>query len=117
MHGQKKRRKRTMAGTVTVDRVTLEWRLLSEPQWTSEDGYRGLCISVRVDDGHRELVLQFPLENKFHGHPDFALYQLPQRPKFSDGAIEAGVRQAMTAGWDPGSRGKTFVHHVIEKLA
>ena len=107
MHGQKKRRKRSLDGSITVDGVGLYWRLLSEPQWTSEHGYKGLCISVRTEDGrHRELVLEYPFPKKCRPN---GMRQLPQRPKFSEKTVEAGVRQAMDSGWEPASRGKTFV--------
>jgi hypothetical protein len=46
MHGQKKRRKRTMGGSIAVDENGLRWSLLSEPQKTRAEGYRGLRISV-----------------------------------------------------------------------
>jgi hypothetical protein len=69
MHGQKKRRKRSLEGLTEVDGVRLSWQLVSEPQWTSEDGYKGLCISVRTEDGaHRELVLEYPMPNKRTGN-------------------------------------------------
>ncbi len=61
MHGQKKRRKRSLDGSIAIDGVRFSWRLLSEPQWTSEHGYKGLCISVRTEDErHRELILEYP---------------------------------------------------------
>jgi hypothetical protein len=50
MHGQKKRRKRTMEGLLAVDGNKLMWSLMSEPQWTTEDGYIGLRISVQKED-------------------------------------------------------------------
>lgn len=113
MRGQKKRRKRSLEGILTIDGANFCWQLLSEPQWSTEDGYRGLCISVRSEDGrHRELVLEYPIPNKFTGHPMLQLPQLPQRPKLSEKTIEAGIRQALAAGWDPESRGKTFVYNV-----
>jgi hypothetical protein len=52
MHGQKKRRKRTMEGLIVVDGTSLKWWLVSEPQWTTEDGYIGLRSSK---------LSQFPL--------------------------------------------------------
>jgi hypothetical protein len=107
MHGQKKRRKRFREGLISVDGVTLYWRLLSEPQWTSEHGYKGLCISIRTEDGHhRELILEYPFPKKSasRGAP-----KLPQRPKFSVKTIEGDIRRAIAAGWEPFSRGKTFV--------
>jgi hypothetical protein len=110
MHGQKKRRKRTMEGLIAVDGNSLKWRLVSEPQWTSEDGYIGLRISVQTEDAHhRELILEYPFPKKVTG---VGLPQLPQRPKFSVKTIEASVRRAIAAGWDPISRGKRFVFNV-----
>jgi hypothetical protein len=107
VHGQKKRRKRFREGAMSVDGVSLFWRLLSEPQWTSEHGYKGLCISVRTVDGlHRELILEYPFPKKFSSN---GVPKLPQRPKFSEKTIEADIRQAIVEGWDPASRGKTFV--------
>src|SRR5271156_298280 len=107
MHGQKKRRKRFREGSVAVDGLGLVWRLISEPQRSTEHGYKGLCISVRMEDGrHRELILEYPFPKKggSKGAP-----KLPQRPKFSEKIIEADIRHAMAAGWEPTSRGKTFV--------
>jgi hypothetical protein len=107
MHGQKKRRKRSLEGLIAVNGVNFTWSLLSEPQWTTEDGYKGLCISVRSeDDHHRELILEYPFPKKFTGN---GLPQIPQRPKVSFKTIEADVRKAMAAGWNPESRGKSFV--------
>jgi hypothetical protein len=114
MHGQKKRRKRSMDGVLTLDGSTFLWCLLSEPQWTTEDGYRGLCFSVRAEDGqHRELALQFPMPRKSTGN---GMPQLPQRPNFSEQEIESGIRQALAAGWDPLSRGKIFRFEAGEAL-
>jgi hypothetical protein len=109
MHGQKKRRKRLLQGLITVEGVTFCWQLISEPLWSTEDGYKGLCISVRTEDtGHRDLVLEYPYPTTNSGSP----LPLPQRPQFSVKTIEADIRQAMTAGWNPNSRGKTFIHHL-----
>jgi hypothetical protein len=99
-----------MEGLIEVNGFRLSWQLLSEPQWTSEHGYKGLCISVHREDGaHRELILEYPMPNKRTGN---GLLQLPQRPRFSPKTINNGIRQAMLAGWEPESRGKAFVHKV-----
>lgn len=60
--GLKKRRKRTLAGSAVIDGVALDWELVSEPQWSnSGDGYKGLCVSVRVaDEARRELIIEYP---------------------------------------------------------
>jgi hypothetical protein len=115
MHGQKKRRKRTLGGLLAVDGNKLMWSLMSEPQWTTEDGYIGLRISVQKEDArHRELILEYPFPNKVTG---VGLPQLPQRPKFSVKTIEVTVRKAIAAGWDPASRGKPIVFHVSKLLS
>ena len=112
MHGQKKRRKRSREGLLVLDGVSLSWRLISEPQWTTEDGLRGLRISVRTEDGcHRELVLEYPFPNKRCGFNDM-IPQLPQRPQISEESIEVNVQRAMKKGWDPSSRGKPFVFNL-----
>lgn len=107
MHGQKKRRKRTLSGTIAVESLSLHWELLSEPQWSSEDGYKGACISVRTEDGrHRELILEYPFPQKVTGN---GIPQIPQRPKISVATIEADIRKAIASGWEPESRGKAFL--------
>jgi hypothetical protein len=109
-HGQKKRRKRSLEGLIQVEGSSLKWELLSEPQWTSEDGYRGLRLSVQADNATgRELVLEYPMPAKTTGN---GMPQLPQRPKFSAKCVEDAVRQAIVAGWQPESRGKAFVYKV-----
>jgi hypothetical protein len=112
MHGQKKRRKRSIDGLIVVDGICLSWHVLTEPQWTTEDGYRGLRISVQTEGTrHRELIVEFPFPNKTTG---VGIPQLPQHPKFTERTVEDGIRRAITAGWEPQSRGKTFVHNFSE---
>ena len=111
MHGQKKRRKRSIEGSVALDGVNLTWQLTSEPQWLAE-GLRGMRISVQAAGGHnRELILEYPFPKKRNS---VGLPQIPQRPKFSPKTVEADVRKAVTAGWDPASRGKAFIFKVPE---
>ncbi len=96
MHGQKKRRKRTLEGLMAVDGNRLKWCLVSEPQWTTEDGYKGLRISVQSEDGrHRELILDYPFPKKFTGNGS---PQVPQRPKLSVKTIESNVRASHRCG-------------------
>jgi hypothetical protein len=119
MHGQKKRRKRSIEGTADIDGFALAWTLRSEPQWSTEGGYEGLSISVqRAEGASRELILKyaFPKVRKarissiaFRLHPGF-----PIRPQVSAKLVEADIRRAIAAGWDPASRGKPFVFQVSE---
>lgn len=107
--GLKKRRKRTIEGAIVIDDVSLLWELTSEPQWSnSGDGYKGLCIAVRVaEDARRELIIEYPYPLGGNGRP----LPVPQRPNVTPKGVEASIRQAIDAGWDPSSRGKAFVFH------
>jgi hypothetical protein len=109
MHGQKKRRKRTIEGSIDIDGTILCWRLISEPLWSTEHKYKGLCITVQAkDESQRELILEYPYPTNKFGSP----LLLPQRPNLSVKTVESDVRQAIASGWNPVSRGKTFVYRV-----
>lgn len=107
MHGQKKRRKRTISGEAGIDGISLVWELVSEPQWSnSGDGYKGLCISVKnVNEARRELVIEYPYPRDKNG----VRLPVPQRPDVSQALVEKSIAEAVEAGWDPTSRGKAFV--------
>lgn len=106
MHGQKKRRSRTLEGSIALGEVVLDWHLTSEPLWSTDHGHKGACISVQAqDEGGRELILQYPYPTNSYGSP----LPLPQRPRISEKAIQEGVQQALKDGWDPHSRGKAIV--------
>ena len=111
MHGQKKRRKHPDGQPITVDGFELCWALYSEPQFTTEHGYKGLRVTVRMAEGaHRELMLEYPFPKK---KPN-GMAHLQDRAKISPLVVEAGIRQAMAAGWNPVSRGKTLTYKVPE---
>jgi len=107
--GLKKRRKRTIEGATSIDDVSMLWELISEPQWSnSGHGYKGLYICVRVSDAaRRELVIEYPYRRGSDGRP----LPIPQRPCVTPKAVEASIREAIDAGWDPSSRGKVFVFY------
>jgi hypothetical protein len=81
-HARSKEEAQAFSGRLDLSRWSQSLlRLLSEPQWTSEPGFKGLSISVRTEDGHhRELILEYPFPRKssLRGTP-----KLPQSPKFS----------------------------------
>ena len=104
-----KRRKRSIEAVITVDGFDLHWRLRTEPQYITDGGYKGMTLSVEMVDGpHRELILEYPFPKKRPGAFDVP----PERPKLSPQIVEAGIRQAMEAGWNPVSRGKPFIFQV-----
>src|SRR6266436_9372180 len=110
MVGQKRYGKRSIEGSVTIDGVKLIWQLLSEPQAIAGEGLRGMRISVQVSGGHnRELILEYPFPEKLGA---MELAHFPQRPKFSSKTVEADIRKALAAGWDPASRGKAIIFQV-----
>jgi hypothetical protein len=105
-----KARKRSAEATVEIDGVLLRWTLLREAQFTSSDGYKGMAFSVRAD-GHkvfRELILEYPFpKKKFR-------FAHQEKERIFPAVIEAGIRQAIAAGWDPVSRGRVFAFQVPE---
>ena len=101
--------KRSIEAEVEIDGFRLFWSLRSEPKQTS-DGDAGLSIEVRRTDGtFRELILEYVYPKR--GTPRWTL---PPRPKVSAKKVEADIRKAVTAGWEPASRGKPFVFQVPE---
>lgn len=81
-------------------------KLLSEPQLSSSDGWKGMTISLRQKDMPCEAVLEFPT-------PKRLLKGLPKgRLHINDAIALRGVRAALSAGWDPASRGKPAVFMV-----
>ena len=95
-----------LGGTVDIDGSTYDWELQSEPQLSSDDGWRGMTVSVRQQGMPREVLLEFPT-------PKRLLKGLPKgRPHINDTIASRGVRAALLAGWDPASRGKTMVFMV-----
>ncbi len=107
---QKKRRKRSIEGSIAIDGFHFIWRLRSEPQASSE-GWEGLSISVERADGvFRELILEYP----FPKTKNWPMWPFPLRPKVSQKSVEASISQAMAAGWNPSSRGKAFTFEVPE---
>lgn len=62
---------------MNIDGTVLCWRLTSEPLWSNEHGYKGLCISVQAEDeSQRELLIEYPYPKTKFGSP----LPLPQRP-------------------------------------
>ena len=98
MHGR--------GGTVQIDGVQYDWELLSEPQLSSSEGWRGMRVALRQRDMPREAVLEFPT-------PKRLLKGLPKgRSHINDAIALRGVRAALSAGWEPASRGKPTVFMV-----
>ena len=97
---------RGTGGTVEIDGLKYDWELQSEPQHSSDDGWKGMMVSVREQGMPREAVLEFPT-------PKRLLRGLPKgRSHINDTIASRGVRAALLAGWDTASRGKTIVFMV-----
>lgn len=97
---------RALGGTVEIDGFNYDWEFLSEPQLSDGDGWKGMTVSLRQHDMPREAVLEFPT-------PKRLLRGLPKgRSHINDTIAARGVRAALSAGWDPASRGKTMVFMV-----
>jgi hypothetical protein len=106
------RAKRSIEGAVTIEGFSLIWNLHREQQWFTEDGWKGIAIHVRGAAGkRRELFLEFPaIGSERVGNTKEA----PARHPIPAAKVEAGIREAMAAGWDPDSRGKPYFYQVAE---
>lgn len=87
-------------GSVNVDGVTYDWRLQREPHLSDDEGWRGMAIAVSQRDAKREAWVEFPA-------PKRLLKGLPRgRLQLDDATISRCIRSALSAGWEPLSRGK-----------
>jgi len=106
------RAKRSIQSEMTIDGFSLIWILHRDQQWSTVDGWRGVAIHVRVAQGiRRELFLEYPA---VRSQKNGSSRSDPGRPAILAAKVEAHIRQAMEAGWDPGSRGQPFVFEVDE---
>jgi hypothetical protein len=96
-------RSRSTAGAVDVDGVTYEWHLQREPQLSDDEGWKGMMIALLQRDAKRAAWLEFP-------PPKRLLKGMPRgRLQLDDATIVRCVRAALSAGWEPLSRGKPMV--------
>ncbi|MBA3942813.1 MAG: hypothetical protein C0520_16550 [Sphingopyxis sp.] len=100
--------KRNLSGLIAVDGHRYEWAVEREPQWCTGDGWRGMAISLRRASGQREAWLEFPMPSARRS----ALQPQLRRPQVNRRIVENGVRAALAAGWEPGSRGKPVAFDV-----
>jgi hypothetical protein len=113
MRGQKKKQMEIIDELITVDGNELRWHLHSEPQITSEFGPKGRRYSIRHAEGtKRELILEFPFPIETAKRKPVA----PQSAKISPQILEAGIRQAIEAGWRSKSRGRVFSFRMEEDV-
>jgi hypothetical protein len=99
---------RDLAGSIEVDDCRYDWILRREPQWCTADNWKGMTIALRLQDGQREAVLEFPMASARRSK----LQPQLRRPQVNQRIVENGVRAALAAGWDPASRGKPVVFEV-----
>ena len=100
-----KRRKRDLSGALIVNDYPLHWSLKSEQIWSPSGDHTGLRLSVeRSDEAHRELILEYPFREMPGGKTE--------RPAVKIETLEADIRRAMAAGWNPKSRGRPFIFPV-----
>jgi len=100
--------RRPVENVVEVDGEAYRWSIHRAPQWSSMDGWKGLCVEVTPAEGPgRPLLVELPFSRS-------ARRSTPQRqrPKVVVAELQDHVRAAMAAGWAAGTRGKPFVFEV-----
>jgi len=95
-----------LAGIVDVDGLKYEWELRREPQWSDIDGWKGMTVALLQKDMQRGALLEFP-------PPQRLMKGLKRgRLQINDAIVARGVRAALSAGWEPETRGKPVVFMV-----
>lgn len=91
---------------IMVSGTKYHWSVERYPRYTSE-GYFGVRVHVQAEHGSRLLVLDFPFEERDHR-------TMPhhQRPRPSARELFNHIVSAISAGWEPPSRGRPFVFAV-----
>ncbi len=94
------------SGTIDVDGDRYDWRLQREPHQSDDEGWKGMTIALLRHDASREAWVEFP-------PPRRLLKGLPRgRLQLDDATMARCVRAALSAGWEPMSRGKPVVFTV-----
>lgn len=84
------------------------WWLQRRPQWSSDPAERrGMAVAVRHKEGQREAVLEFPPGPQ----PRFGLRHL-QPSQIAPELVAAAIASAISAGWEPLSRGRAVAFSV-----
>ena len=79
------------------------WRIHRLPGWSSDTASRhGMALAVRHKEGQREAVVEFPPGPE----PKYGAPQL-KPAQIAPELVAKSIASAITAGWDPLSRGKT----------
>lgn len=96
-------------GIVKVGETEFLWSVFRQPTWTRDENqsFRLLGVAILIESlepSRRELVLEFDIDRTRHG-------DMPHHQRFHihDGRLAEAIEGAMSAGWDPESRGKRFV--------
>ena len=93
-------------GTIDVDGALYDWHLQREPHQSDDDGWKGMTIALLQRGAKREACVQFPAPRRLLKGLPRGLLQL------DDSMISRCVRVAMSAGWEPMSRGKPMIFTV-----
>ena len=103
--------RRLVEKPVEVDGTPYRGVVYREPQWSSAEGWKGLCIKGRsLDDSGRTLLLELPFAK---GASRSTPYR--QRPRVVEADLKNQIREALAAGWAPESRGKPFVFEMARE--
>ena len=93
-------------GIVRVGTGEYRWSVFRQPRWVGGRALLGLAILVESPESScRDLLLEFDIDRTRHG-------DMPQHQRFRlpDSRLIEAIEGAMSAGWEPDSRGKRFVY-------
>jgi hypothetical protein len=96
--------------SVQVGQQEFLWHIHRQPQWCTAHGWKGLALYVELaHEPQRALILEFPFKIINHRNSPHR-----QRPQVAEKDVVAAIMSALTAGWNPQSKGKAFVFQVAE---
>lgn len=97
---------RDLKGVVRVDGEDYVWEVRRQPMRTTGNNWQGIGIALRLVEGQREAIVQFPMTLRANGSPNF------ERQRINVDAVKTAIASSIAAGWDPHSRGKLQVFDV-----
>jgi len=102
-------KKKPVATLIAIDGYELLWTVARDTQWSSRDDYQGITVSVvQAGPARKELLLKYP----FLGVKPNGNWHIPEKVKVTPEIVALGIREALEAGWDPNSRGKSYTWYV-----
>jgi hypothetical protein len=94
-------------GTIEIQGETFEWHVRHfGGASTAYENHRGISVGVCKEFGqYRELIINFSFTDYF--------FDPPKSQSVFNGRLSNCIKEALSKGWKPFSRGKAFIHSAL----